>query len=226
MDLYLDHIDKDHRGQPLGDVIEYKTRCISTRVADDNELFDINIWPFAGYKDRETSVYLSDDLLRQPQQKQISPTSRLPLAHVFRERTVSAPSTDTTLLISHQGKLDTHPVSTTRKDNEPVQRRQSFQYQPWEDNPAEIWGISTGEAHSSRNDLYPINSYCKLLGPSLNRTQPKLESPLLPPSLTASSPRDLTASTMHLQMYAGPRFTDIPSNPQIGITVCAFLVLS
>lgn len=66
MELYLDHISKEHRSKPLGDVIEYKTRCVSNRVADDKELFDINLWPQTDHEARESSRWLSDDLLRQP----------------------------------------------------------------------------------------------------------------------------------------------------------------
>ena len=45
MDLYLDHISKEHRGRVVSEVILYKTGCINDRVADEIEEFDINLYP-------------------------------------------------------------------------------------------------------------------------------------------------------------------------------------
>ena len=63
-DTYLDHVQQ-HRGQPLGEVILYKAKCIADRAADDSEQFDLNLLPFSEQEDvgRRQSNVLSDDLL-------------------------------------------------------------------------------------------------------------------------------------------------------------------
>ncbi|KAI7211604.1 hypothetical protein KC333_g7590 [Hortaea werneckii] len=46
-DAYLDHVSKEHRGEIMGAILMYKTRCITERVADDDEEFDVNLWPLS-----------------------------------------------------------------------------------------------------------------------------------------------------------------------------------
>ncbi|SMQ55082.1 unnamed protein product [Zymoseptoria tritici ST99CH_1A5] len=48
MEYYLDHIVDEHRGRALGDVVLYKTSCINDRVAENEEAFDINLFPLDG----------------------------------------------------------------------------------------------------------------------------------------------------------------------------------
>ena len=43
-DTYLDHVQQ-HRGQPLGEVILYKAKCIADLAADDTEEFELNLFP-------------------------------------------------------------------------------------------------------------------------------------------------------------------------------------
>lgn len=52
----LDHINREHRGGRLSDVILDRTHCIDKRVAKDSEKFDINLFPLeegrsVGYRD-------------------------------------------------------------------------------------------------------------------------------------------------------------------------------
>ncbi|CAK3865970.1 Hypothetical predicted protein [Lecanosticta acicola] len=63
-EYYLDHINKDHRCQDLGEVLLYKTLCINDRVADDSEQFDINIWPLGDGP--STQQWLDDSLIGDP----------------------------------------------------------------------------------------------------------------------------------------------------------------
>ncbi|KAF2210090.1 hypothetical protein CERZMDRAFT_99784 [Cercospora zeae-maydis SCOH1-5] len=63
MDAYLDHIDSAHRGQELHAVVQYKTRCVSNRIADDQEPFDINLWPPNDSENSKVSEWLSDEYL-------------------------------------------------------------------------------------------------------------------------------------------------------------------
>ncbi|KAM3420771.1 hypothetical protein BST61_g4017 [Cercospora zeina] len=63
MDAYLDHIQGAHRGQEMHAVVQYKTRCVSNRIADDQEQFDINLWPPTGSENSKVSEWLSDDYL-------------------------------------------------------------------------------------------------------------------------------------------------------------------
>lgn len=64
MDMYLDHINKEHRGRVVSEVILYKTGCINDRVADENEEFDINLFPLTNEEQiklrKESNV---DDLI-------------------------------------------------------------------------------------------------------------------------------------------------------------------
>ncbi|RMY76154.1 hypothetical protein D0862_13799 [Hortaea werneckii] len=46
-DAYLEHVSKEHRGEVMGAILMYKTRCITERVADDDEEFDVNLWPLS-----------------------------------------------------------------------------------------------------------------------------------------------------------------------------------
>ncbi|KAI7507052.1 hypothetical protein KC347_g7128 [Hortaea werneckii] len=46
-DAYLEHVSQTHRGETLGAILMYKTRCITERVADDEEEFDVNLWPLS-----------------------------------------------------------------------------------------------------------------------------------------------------------------------------------
>lgn len=64
-DILLSHIAEVHRGQGMGDVILYKTKCIADHVADDEEDFDINLFPLSAREQafRKRSEVLPDDLL-------------------------------------------------------------------------------------------------------------------------------------------------------------------
>ncbi|KAI7589309.1 hypothetical protein KC343_g18663, partial [Hortaea werneckii] len=46
-DAYLEHVSQAHRGETLGAILMYKTRCITERVAEDTEEFDVNLWPLS-----------------------------------------------------------------------------------------------------------------------------------------------------------------------------------
>ncbi|RMY72961.1 hypothetical protein D0863_04194 [Hortaea werneckii] len=46
-DAYLEHVSQTHRGETLGAILMYKTRCITERVAEDTEEFDVNLWPLS-----------------------------------------------------------------------------------------------------------------------------------------------------------------------------------
>ncbi|KAK5126846.1 hypothetical protein LTR08_004581 [Meristemomyces frigidus] len=63
-DTYLEHV-RQHRSQPLGEVVCYKATCIADRVADDTEQFDINLFPLGEEERvvRRQSEVLSDDLM-------------------------------------------------------------------------------------------------------------------------------------------------------------------
>lgn len=65
-DTYLEHV-QHHRGQPLGEVLLYKTKCIADHIAEEQEEFDINLFPlsreFGGPGGRKQSEVLSDDLI-------------------------------------------------------------------------------------------------------------------------------------------------------------------
>lgn len=62
MDAYLDHISCEHRGKDMDPVLLYKTRCLNNRIADDQDNFDINIWPLNTSNDSEkVSLWLSDE---------------------------------------------------------------------------------------------------------------------------------------------------------------------
>ncbi|KAK6443567.1 hypothetical protein LTR95_000394 [Oleoguttula sp. CCFEE 5521] len=61
--IYLEHV-AEHRG-PMGEVILYKAGCINDRIAEDNEAFDINLYPPTdpdGMVRRGTHM-LSDDMM-------------------------------------------------------------------------------------------------------------------------------------------------------------------
>lgn len=64
-DAYLDHVSKEHRGEILGAILLYKTRCITERVADDDEEFDVNLWPLSMPEqlDRSKAAGVSSDKL-------------------------------------------------------------------------------------------------------------------------------------------------------------------
>jgi hypothetical protein len=57
MEYYLDHIVNEHRGRALGDVVLYKTSCINDRIAENDEDFDICLYPMSatGGRDRGKS---------------------------------------------------------------------------------------------------------------------------------------------------------------------------
>ena len=63
-DTYLDHVQQ-HRSQPLGEVVLYRAKCIADRTADDNDQFDLNLFPLSEQEDasRRQSTVLSDDLM-------------------------------------------------------------------------------------------------------------------------------------------------------------------
>ena len=63
MEAYLDHVCAEHRGQSFGDVLLYKTGCISDRVARDEEEFDVNLFPLNFEVSRDRNKSLSDDVL-------------------------------------------------------------------------------------------------------------------------------------------------------------------
>nr|POE64884.1 hypothetical protein CFP56_69576 [Quercus suber] len=44
-DFYLEHVRNEHCGQLLGEVVLHRANCITGRIADDAEDFDINLWP-------------------------------------------------------------------------------------------------------------------------------------------------------------------------------------
>ncbi|EMD00159.1 hypothetical protein BAUCODRAFT_367082 [Baudoinia panamericana UAMH 10762] len=64
-DMYLEHVATAHRAQALSDIILYKTKCVSDRVAEDSEDFDINLLPLSATEqiERRQSDVLSDELL-------------------------------------------------------------------------------------------------------------------------------------------------------------------
>jgi hypothetical protein len=49
---YLEHIAQQHRGQVIGDIVLYKLGCVNDRICDDDEDFDINLYP-PGAKEEE-----------------------------------------------------------------------------------------------------------------------------------------------------------------------------
>jgi len=61
--MYLKHV-ASHRGD-IGEVLRYKAVCISDHVCEDDEAFDINLYPLeqCETRDREPSRALSDELL-------------------------------------------------------------------------------------------------------------------------------------------------------------------
>ncbi|KAK4540869.1 hypothetical protein LTR36_008811 [Oleoguttula mirabilis] len=64
-DTYLEHV-QIHRSQPLGEVMLYKTKCIADHVAEDDEEFDINLFPLSSRDvgaGRRQSEVLSDELM-------------------------------------------------------------------------------------------------------------------------------------------------------------------
>ncbi|KAK5125151.1 hypothetical protein LTR85_000827 [Meristemomyces frigidus] len=66
-DTYLEHVQV-HRSQPLGEVMLYKTKCIADHIAEEQEEFDINLFPLSerdigGGGGRKQSEVLSDDLI-------------------------------------------------------------------------------------------------------------------------------------------------------------------
>ena len=63
-DVYLDHV-ASHRGQPLGEVVLYKTKCVADRVAENDEEFDVNLYPLSAQEEmkRKQSSILPDELL-------------------------------------------------------------------------------------------------------------------------------------------------------------------
>ena len=71
VDLYLDHINDQHRGQRLNDVVLFKTGCVNDRIAEDGEEFDINLFPGYGNgvnsgspeEKKSDPHWLSDELL-------------------------------------------------------------------------------------------------------------------------------------------------------------------
>ena len=44
-DPYLNHVSSEHRGKDLSDLVLYKTCCINDSVCDDDQDFDINLFP-------------------------------------------------------------------------------------------------------------------------------------------------------------------------------------
>ncbi|KAH9825880.1 SH3 domain-containing protein [Teratosphaeria destructans] len=65
-DTFMDHIADVHRGQDIGEVVLYKTKCIKDRVAPDTEEFDINLMPLSNEelaRRRQSEAVLSDELL-------------------------------------------------------------------------------------------------------------------------------------------------------------------
>ena len=44
---YLDHIVSEHRGATLNKVVLHRTNCVNSRICNDTEQFDINLFPVA-----------------------------------------------------------------------------------------------------------------------------------------------------------------------------------
>lgn len=63
-DTYLAHV-QEHRGHMMNEVILYKTKCIADRIAEDEEEYDINLWPLSTKEqvDRRKSNVLADELM-------------------------------------------------------------------------------------------------------------------------------------------------------------------
>jgi len=61
--MYLKHV-ASHRGD-IGEVLKYKAACINDHVCEDDEEFDINLYPLdqCEARDREPSQVLSDELV-------------------------------------------------------------------------------------------------------------------------------------------------------------------
>lgn len=225
MDSYLDHIDKEHRGQALGDVIEYKTRCISTRIALDGESFDINIWPVARPYGWEVSTYLSKDLLKQRQDQRVLVTPRLPSTHVSRDNGAPRSVIENEVNVLQQGKTDDGLASPSSQATDSTMTSQSFHYQPWEDNPAEIWGQSASEARPSCDSLSLVDEHHESSAVLLHGSQPRPATPLSPSPVDPAT-HDLTASVMQLQIHTRPGRIETPDDSRVGITVCQTLVVS
>lgn len=62
---YLEHVGKKHRGQTMGEIVLYKTGTIANRVAEDDEEFDINLWPLGAPEqlERHKAAFGSDEHL-------------------------------------------------------------------------------------------------------------------------------------------------------------------
>lgn len=60
--MYMEHV-ATHRGE-MSEVLKYKTGCLNDRICNDEEEFDINLFPLDGQenRDRQASQCLSDDL--------------------------------------------------------------------------------------------------------------------------------------------------------------------
>lgn len=65
MELYLDHISKEHRGHAISEVVLYKCGAVNDREAEDSEEFDINLFPLSveEFSRRKESNVLADDLI-------------------------------------------------------------------------------------------------------------------------------------------------------------------
>lgn len=61
--LYIEHV-ASHRGD-IGEVLKYKAGCVNDHVCEDDEKFDINLYPVEASesRDRKDSQLLSDDLM-------------------------------------------------------------------------------------------------------------------------------------------------------------------
>lgn len=149
MDLYLDHISAEHRGKPLGDVIEYKTRCIGNRIADDKELFDINIWPRVDEEDRKTSKWLSDDLLERPRTLSTAVNPQVPVVHEQKAIRSSIIRDD---LKTSQSTHHLQPESTRPSKND-------TSAQTFLSNPAEVSGTPHGDLNISQASMSSVRNH-------------------------------------------------------------------
>lgn len=54
-EAYLEHIAQEHRGKSIGDIVLYKLGCVNDRICEDDEEFDINLFPIGAIEDDATS---------------------------------------------------------------------------------------------------------------------------------------------------------------------------
>lgn len=72
---YLGHIAQEHRGKPMGDIVLYKIGCVNDRICEDDEEFDINLYPPGLKDDRVMSGPTSGE--SRPEEAQAESGARL-----------------------------------------------------------------------------------------------------------------------------------------------------